>query len=121
MNLNNQFIGLTKIVASTSLRSLHTNRASICRIRRPKDEYCRQYPVAIVFPDGSTVTARHQVPREIIKLPFLFEDCITEVERRAWLKRRKPTEVIEIKKDDTDVAFDQFQYIKTMKKGASKK
>lgn len=102
-------------------RQLHANRAAICRIKRPKDEYCRQFPVTIVFQDGSTITSRHHVPREIIKLPLTLESCKSEAERKAWQGRRKPKEVIEIKKDDTDVAYNQLAYLKAMqsKRGSS--
>lgn len=107
----------TSLVAhlpTISHRQLHANRAAICGIKRPKDEYCRQYPVTIVFQDGSTITCRHQVPREIIKLPLTLESCKSEAERKAWQGRRKPKEVIEIKKDDTDVAYNQMAYLKAM-------
>ena len=97
-----------------AVRQLHANRASICRIKRPPNEYCRQYPVTIVFQDGSTIAARHQLPREIIKLPFTLEQCQSALERKAWMGRRKPKEIIEIKKDDTDVAYNQMDYLKAM-------
>lgn len=112
---------LASHMPTISNRELHANRAAICRIKRPKNEYCRQYPVTIVFQDGSTITSRHQVPREIIKLPLTLESCKSEAERKAWQGRRKPKEVIEIKKDDTDVAYNQMAYLKAMqtKRGAA--
>ena len=100
---------------------LHSNRSQICRIKRGANEYCRQYPVKIVFKDGSAITTRHEVPREIIKLPLTFEQCENEVQRKQWLGRRKLKEVIEIRKDDTDVSFNQMQYLKNMKLAQKKK
>jgi len=102
----------TSSSASIARRCLHANIASICRIRRRPNEYIRQYPVDIVFQDGSTATVRYDVPREMIKLPLLLEDCETNAERLAWQLRRKPREVITIKKDETEIKYDQTAYIK---------
>ena len=102
-------------------RQLHANRTSLCRIKRKENEYCRQYPVQIVFKDGSTITVRYQIPREIIKFPLLLEECETVEQRKEWLLRRKPKEVINIKKDDTNVKYDPMQYLKTAKQPQMKK
>ncbi len=94
-------------------RYFHSNRASISLIKRSK--YCRLYPVLMVYPDGSTVTVRHSEPRAIIKLPVLLEDCKTDAERREWLSRRKPKEVIKIEEEDSAVQFDSKQYLNMIK------
>jgi hypothetical protein len=69
----------------------------------------------MVYPDGSTVTVRHPEPRAIIKLPLLLEDCKTDAERREWLSRRKPKEVIKIEEEDSAVQFDSKQYLNMIK------
>lgn len=113
----------TKLFSTIALyfpKGLHANRAEITRIKRPSSGYLRQFPTKLVFKDGSTITFRHHVPREIVKLPLLLEECQTEAERKAWYSRRKPIEVIEVKKDDTAVRFDQKQYLTFLKKKVSK-
>lgn len=119
MNSTKMLLIRTRTTALSLARGLHANRAQITRIHRPTGGYLRQYPTKLVFKDGSTITFRHQVPREIVKLPLLLEECQTEAERKAWLVRRKPVEVIEVKKDDTAVRFDQKQYLTFLKKKAS--
>lgn len=100
------------------MRKFNANMASICLIKRTK--YCRLYPVLMVYPDGSTVTVRHPEPRAIIKMPHLLEDCKTDAERREWLSRRKPTEVIKIEEEDTAVQFDSKHYLKLYLKNKSR-
>lgn len=75
----------------------------------------QMYPTTLVFPDGSTITARYHEPRRIVKLPVLLEDLQSEAERTAWLRRRKTTEKVEIKDDVTDVSYDSNKYLKMFK------
>ena len=107
---NQSTISLMK--TSFEKRQLHSNRASICRLKRNPNEYQRLYPVWIIYRDGSAVLVRHHVPRELIKLPLKLEDCESEQEKMEWRSRRKQKEVIRIKKDDTDIQFDRSQYIR---------
>ncbi|XP_046915166.2 mitochondrial ribosomal protein L55 [Dermatophagoides farinae] len=106
------FNDVTVSVVTKNIRELHANRASVCRLKRDPNAYQRLFPLRIVHKDGSTVLIRHQVPRELIKLPLKLEDCQTEREKMEWRSRRKQKEVIKIKKDDTDIEFDRSQYLR---------
>ena len=96
----------------SSVREYNANRSNICKISRTK--YCRLYRVLLVFPDGSTVTVRHQEPQSLIQLPFLLDDCKTDIQRKEWLSRRKRVEKVETE-DDMDLKYNQKQYLHIFK------
>lgn len=97
-----------------SIRKLNANSAAVTFIRRGR--FLRHYPTKFVFPDGSTITARHTRPRYVVKIPLTLEDLKTEEEIKAFESRRIKIEKVEVKEDKMDVQFDGSQYLKMLKK-----
>lgn len=86
----------------------------ISKIRRQL--YPKHYPTLLVYQDGSTITIRHDEPREIIKLPVTYASCLTTASKSAWQLRRRPREAIKETVKQDKITFDPQQYIKNMKK-----
>lgn len=99
-------------MASVQLARHNSNRASISRPKRPF--YVREFPTVLVQPDGSTITVRYSIPRQIIQLP-LDLSTLSEAERLARLRRREPKQKI-IVKEEIDDDFDSLKYRKLRRK-----
>jgi len=75
----------------------------------------RQYPTTVVNPDGSTFTIRYFEPRRIIKLPVDIT-TLSEPEKQAHLKRRRPTTKVSLEEEFEDTEFDSSKYLNLVKK-----
>jgi len=91
----------------------NSNRAVICRVNRL--QYLRQYPTTVVNPDGSTFTIRYFEPRRIIQLPVDIT-TLSEPEKQAHLKRRRPTTKVNLEEEFEDTEFDSSKYLNLVKK-----
>lgn len=88
-------------------RNFNANRAVVTKIKR--NTYCRKYPTLLVQPDGSTITINYHEPREIIKLPVVFEECSPEQQKKIRLMRqpRGSTKA----KEELVSTFDPLKYL----------
>lgn len=94
-------------IAFEQVRNLNANRVVVTKIKRAT--YCRKYPTLLVKPDGSTITIKYHEPREIIKLPVIFENCTPEQQKRIRLMRQ-PRGAIKTK-DEFVPTFDPLKYL----------
>jgi len=106
----NCFSSVSPFVNSVRFNS---NRATIGRINRL--QYLRQYPTTVVNPDGSTFTIRYFEPRRIIKLPVDIT-TLSEPEKQAHFKRRRPTTKVTLEEEFEDNEFDSSKYLNLVKK-----
>jgi len=106
----NCFSSVSTFVNSVRFNS---NRATIGRINRL--QYLRQYPTTVVNPDGSTFTIRYFEPRRIIKLPVDIT-TLSEPEKQAHFKRRRPTTKVTLEEEFEDNEFDSSKYLNLVKK-----
>ncbi|ESO88149.1 hypothetical protein LOTGIDRAFT_204404 [Lottia gigantea] len=91
----------------------NSNRTSVCRLNR--GYYARMYPTVLVLPNGASLNIRYREPRKIIKLAVVFDD-LTDEEKEARLRARKPKKKIIIEDEEED-DFDVDQYKYLWKKG----
>lgn len=91
----------------SQIRNLNANRAVVTKIKR--STYCRKYPTMLALPDGSTITTKYHEPREIIKLPVVFEECSVEQQKRIRLMRQ-PRGTSKAKEEFTST-FDPLKYL----------
>lgn len=80
--------------------------------------FARMYPTMLVFKDGSTITIRYPEPRQIIKQPLTYEECI-EGEKVAWKNRRRTKVDTSVEIAETDVTFDARKYLRPRKRSSN--
>lgn len=70
------------------------------------------YEANLVDLDGSVSKIRYHEPRYVVKLPIIFEELTSEVERKAWQARRKPKETFNRTIESETVKLDNKNYLK---------
>lgn len=77
-----------------------------------RNVYPRSYMVSLVFNDGSSITTRYHEPRKVIKVPLTIEECKNEVEKEAWIGRRRSTQTGEVEKTQNLIKYDPRKYLR---------
>ncbi|XP_022199432.2 39S ribosomal protein L55, mitochondrial [Nilaparvata lugens] len=100
----------------TSSRGISSASAAITKIHRRR--FLRQYPTALINPDGSSIEIRYHEPRAIIKMPLDLSK-LSEAEVKVILERRKPRTKVVIEEEDKD-SFTPNKYINLLQKKKKK-
>ncbi|CAG0886847.1 unnamed protein product [Cyprideis torosa] len=87
--------------------NINCNRAVITMVRRAA--FKRLYPIMFIQPDGSTFTARYEIPRAIIKLP-VNPNVLTAAELERHREQLRPRKKMAQEDMLDDVGFKRDRY-----------